>query len=73
MLRSHRQVYGNCSCITEIESGKAGASILSHVAKATSGLCELPCNSFVPYMIILAVMKFVGSTNRTGGMLVFFR
>ncbi|XP_043234790.1 solute carrier organic anion transporter family member 74D-like isoform X2 [Amphibalanus amphitrite] len=68
--------YGNCSCIVEVEgkSAPGAGTIFQHAASAVSGLCDIPCDSqFVTYMIILAVMKFVGSTNRTGGMLVFFR
>ena len=58
----------------EGHSPQEGGTIFQHAASAVSGLCDIPCESqFITYMVILAVMKFVGSTNRTGGMLVFFR
>ena len=69
-------MYGNCSCIVKLEgrSVEEGGTFFEHAAGAVSGLCDMPCESlFVTYMVILAVMKFVGSTNRTGSMLVFFR
>lgn len=69
-------VFGDCACMAGLTSNVSADGSLAPLGasnSATSGFCPLPCSGFTTYIIILALMKFLGSTNRTGGMLVFFR
>ncbi|KAK7082861.1 hypothetical protein SK128_013782, partial [Halocaridina rubra] len=60
IMDSNKVMFSNCECLEE------GAT-------AELRLCELPCNSFVWYVIIFSLFVLIHSTSEVGGMLVTLR
>ncbi|GIY07334.1 solute carrier organic anion transporter family member 5A1 [Caerostris extrusa] len=56
----------NCSCITPLDENNLNAS-------ATSGFCDVNCETFLPYLVIVTLAKMFSATARVGNVLVTLR
>lgn len=61
-------VFTNCSCAFNISG-----YLPPNVEETNEGYCDLDCNMFIPYIIILSISKFISSTGRVGSTLITLR